>query len=195
MLSKHNAHAILSEGEGHNPGPWVGHSMHVALAAETIAEQAGLNPETGYTLGLLHDIGRRNGVHAIRHSIDGYRYLTFLGLEHHARISITHCYTLKNMEQYRHMDDFTFHERNFVGDFIHDCEYDDYDRLVQLCDFLGLPDRICRVQDRIDDILSRNPDASPAHLENMKYKHELQRHFEQLMGMSLEDLFGLADSG
>ncbi|AHC14862.1 HD domain-containing protein [Salinispira pacifica] len=193
-LSKEQAHYLLHEAEGHNPGPWVGHSQHVALAAQAIAFHAGMDSLLAYTLGLLHDIGRRNGVYKIRHSIDGYRYLESLGLHHHARISITHCYTLKNMAQYNHMDDFSRSERSFVAKYIREQEYDDYDRLIQLCDFLGLPDRICRVEERIADILSRNPDAGPAHMENMKYKYRLQRHFELRMGMSLQTLFAPEDN-
>ena len=42
------------------------HSMYVAEGAKLIAEQTdNLNPEVAYILGLLHDIGRREGVHAM----------------------------------------------------------------------------------------------------------------------------------
>lgn len=76
ILSKEQAHDIIEEAEVRNPGPWVGHSKYVALAAETIAIYTGMDSQQAYTLGLLHDIGRRDGVHQIRHSIDGYRYLS-----------------------------------------------------------------------------------------------------------------------
>lgn len=57
-----------------NPGPWTKHAQNVAAAAEIIAEHCGLNPEKAFVCGLLHDIGRRNGVTAVRHIIDGYDY-------------------------------------------------------------------------------------------------------------------------
>lgn len=45
-----------------NPGKW-GHSYNVAMAAEKNAiETKILNPDKAYVLGLLHNIGRRNGV-------------------------------------------------------------------------------------------------------------------------------------
>lgn len=93
------------------------------------------------------------------------------------------------------MDDFTWSERSFVSGFIRQTEYDEYDRLIQLCDFLGLPDRICRVQERIEDILTRTPDVGPAHMRNMNYKYRLQRQFERRLGMSLETLFELKPAG
>jgi RimJ/RimL family protein N-acetyltransferase len=44
---------------------------------------------------------------------------------------------------------------------------DDYDRLIQLADFLGLPQRLCTVDERIADVLSRTPDPSPEFLKNV----------------------------
>jgi hypothetical protein len=38
-MTRQQAHAYLSEAGRMNPGPWVGHSRHVALAAENIAKQ------------------------------------------------------------------------------------------------------------------------------------------------------------
>lgn len=87
------------------------------------------------------------------------------------------------------MDDFTSAERSSVNEYLQQTEYDDYDRLIQLCDFLGLLDRICRVQDRMDDILSRNPQAGTEHRANMEVKDQLQEHFESRRGMRLETLF------
>ena len=58
-----------------NPGPWVAHSYNVGLAAKYIAEACGmLNADKAYIYGLLHDIGRRNGISALKHTIDGYDY-------------------------------------------------------------------------------------------------------------------------
>lgn len=58
-----------------NAGKWVNHSMNVAEAAKRIAEASGkLNVEKAFVCGLLHDIGRRTGIAAVRHIIDGYDY-------------------------------------------------------------------------------------------------------------------------
>ncbi len=60
--NKMEAHNMLKEAEALNPGPWVAHSKNVARAAALLAEHIEtLDVETAYVLGLLHDIGRRNG--------------------------------------------------------------------------------------------------------------------------------------
>ncbi len=64
-----------------NPGPWVDHSRQVARAAALIsAQHPDLDPESGYILGLLHDIGRKEGVYGMRHVVDGYNFLMQEGL-------------------------------------------------------------------------------------------------------------------
>lgn len=58
-----------------NPGPWTEHSLNVAKAAELIANCCdNLDSDKAFVCGLLHDIGRRTGVAAVRHIIDGYDY-------------------------------------------------------------------------------------------------------------------------
>ena len=70
------AEAFLSEAHERNPGPWAMHSRHVALAARLIAERHPLlDPDVAEVVGLLHDIGRREGVTGMRHVLDGYNFL------------------------------------------------------------------------------------------------------------------------
>ncbi len=33
-----------------------------------------MDEDVAYILGLLHDIGRREGIHGMRHSLDGYNF-------------------------------------------------------------------------------------------------------------------------
>ena len=55
----------LEDAERRNPGAWVPHSINVAKAARIFAEALGsIDPESAYICGLLHDIGRREGVSA-----------------------------------------------------------------------------------------------------------------------------------
>lgn len=76
-----------------NPGPWTKHSLHVAEAAEQIARKCeGMDSEKTYVCGLLHDIGRRTGVAAVRHIIDGYDYAISKGWDEVARICLTHSF-------------------------------------------------------------------------------------------------------
>lgn len=59
-----------------NPGPWIGHSLNVGVAARNIAQKVpGLDENKAYILGMLHDIGRRVGIVSIpKHVYEGYVY-------------------------------------------------------------------------------------------------------------------------
>jgi HD superfamily phosphodiesterase len=64
-----------------NRGPWIEHSINVGLSAQMIAEKcSNLNPDKAYVLGLLHDIGRKYGISARRHGIDGYKFMMEKGI-------------------------------------------------------------------------------------------------------------------
>ena len=71
------AEALLLEAGRRNPGPWTAHSRNVAEAAQ--ADRRATFPawtrKRRTCMGLLHDIGRREGVTGMRHVLDGYRYL------------------------------------------------------------------------------------------------------------------------
>lgn len=79
-----------------NPGPWVQHSLHVAAAAEQIARACSLDADRAYVCGALHDIGRRTGIAAMRHIIDGYDYAMTHGWEEVARICLTHSFPIRD---------------------------------------------------------------------------------------------------
>ena len=60
-MQKTIAFEMLEEARDLNPGPWIEHSLRVAAVAKTIAEIIPrFDPERAYTMGLLHDIGRRS---------------------------------------------------------------------------------------------------------------------------------------
>ena len=70
----------LAKAEELNPGPWGEHSRNVAHAAELIAGRCDkMDSDKAFVCGLLHDIGRRTGVAAVRHIIDGYDYAAARG--------------------------------------------------------------------------------------------------------------------
>lgn len=99
------ARRLLEEGWQRNPGPWKNHSLTAAHCAKTIAERLkmrgnNIDPEKAGILGMLHDIGRREGVTWLAHTIDGYDYLMSLGYEKAARICLTHSFPEKDVNTY-----------------------------------------------------------------------------------------------
>jgi hypothetical protein len=150
------AERFLAEAESMNSGPWVQHSRNVALAAKLIAEHhPELDPDTAYILGLLHDIGRREGRTYIRYLIDGYRFLSDLGYEDAARISLTHSFPLPDLRVFVGERDCSPDDLQFLEDFIASVEFSQYDRLIQLCDAIAPPSGFCLIEKRIVDVAMR----------------------------------------
>lgn len=147
---------LLDEAEKLNLGAWIAHSKTAASCAEKIAEKCvGLDGDTAYILGLLHDIGRREGVTDMRHIIDGYRYLMSIGYDDCARICLTHSFPYKDIASYNGVNDCTDEETAFIAGFIRKNEYNDYDKLIQLCDALAFPGKAVCVEKRLVDVALR----------------------------------------
>ncbi len=177
-----HAEQILSDGERLNPGPWVQHSRVVAQAAQSIgAHLPGIDPQQAYVDGLLHDIGRRIGGSDMRHVLDGYTYLVGLGFERAARICLTHSFPVKDTGAGSGEWDCTQPELDFVQDYLARNEYDDEDRLVQLCDSLALPTGFCLIEKRLLDVCLRHG-FNDFTLAKWKAFLQIQRDFEQVIG-------------
>ncbi len=178
------AEELLLEAEQRNPGPWVAHSRNVALAAKCIAEVSKLDAEAAYILGLLHDIGRREGVASMRHIIDGYTFLTSLGYEDAARIALTHSFPYKHVDAIFGHWDATNEEYKMVEDFLQATPYNDYDKLLQLCDCLALPTGLCLLEKRMIDVALRHG-TNEYTIQKWQAFIDLQTYFEQKIGKSI----------
>lgn len=154
--SREIAESLLGEAAFMNPGPWEQHSQKVAQAAEIIARHhPDLDPERAFILGLLHDIGRRFGVRGMQHVLDGYRFLTKFGYAHAAQICLTHSYPNKDLVHGADAWDGSTEDLHFVEQYLAAAVYDDYDRLIQLCDSICLPQGFCLMEKRLVDVVLR----------------------------------------
>jgi len=143
-----------------NPEPWAKHCQTVARAAETIASKCGLNPETAYIMGLFHDIGYcfyKNGKGSTCHIYSGYKLMMEKGYEAVARICLTHSFPSKDFRAYGGSDmTCSEEEKSFISAFIAEVEYDDYDKLIQLCDCYGTAQGIVPVEKRLMNVVMRH---------------------------------------
>lgn len=150
------AEKLLNEAGQRNPGNWINHSQTAAFCAKAIAEHCdNLETDSAYVFGLLHDIGRREGVNDMRHIIDGYHFMQSLGYDDCARICLTHSFPYKDIRSYNGQNDCTAEETEFIKNFLDKTEYDDYDKLIQLCDALALPDGATYIEKRLVDVVMR----------------------------------------
>ncbi len=151
------AEALLEQGAARNAGDWVGHSRYVARAAQAIASRIpALDSQTAYILGLLHDIGRQFGHSGMRHILDGYILLKEQGFEDAARICLTHSFPIQQVEAVAGRWDCPPEQNEFVREYLASIEYNDYDRLIQLCDALALPNGFCLMEKRLMDVALRH---------------------------------------
>jgi len=179
---------LMKEAECRNPGPWVQHSFFAAQAAQLIASHCpSLDPSLAYRLGLLHDIGRREGVSDMRHALDGYFYLAEAGYHAAARICMTHSFPLKNVYAISGEWDCSQAEIDFANDFLKNIEYTQYDRLIQLCDAVALPTGFCLIEKRLVDVALRRG-VNPYTVDKCKAFLQLQREFEQTIGRSIYEI-------
>lgn len=186
------AEKILEEAYKHNPGKWREHSKNVAYAARIISEHIeDLDPEKAYSFGLLHDIGRIRGVKQMKHVVDGFEYLSEMGFDENAKICMTHSFPLKVVASYSGNNDCTAQEVKFISDFLNSNDYDEYDKLIQLCDALALPDSICILEKRLVDVAIRNG-INEYTVEKWKAFLALKSYFDDKVGMDIYRLFNLA---
>jgi len=151
------AELILKEAESMNPGAWVAHNRVAALCARKIAEKCvDLDPDKAYVLGLLHDIGRRFGNELdMRHITEGYYFMTKLGYLDCARICLSHSFPSPKIEVYTGVNDCTKEDTEMVIAFLKGNEFDDYDRLIQLCDALAFSTGPTFIEKRLVDATIR----------------------------------------
>lgn len=180
---------MLKNAEKLNLGNWVNHSMFVAKGAKLIADQIeGLDSELAYILGLLHDIGRREGIHAMRHGIDGYNYTISKGYDLVARICLSHIAFEYNGEiVIVGKWDGTIEQDNFAKDYLSHTEENDYDKLIKLCDSLSLPNGFVIIEKRLVEIALRGG-INEYTIPRWKSTFEIKQYFENKMGKSIYDI-------
>ena len=183
LPTRGEAERLLEEAYQMNPGPWSDHSRMVARCAERIARVCpGMGPGKAYVLGLLHDIGRREGVTSMRHVTDGYHFLKRLGYGEAARICVTHSFAVKDIQFYIGKVDVTEAEYREIEGLLAGYEYDDYDRLIQLCDSLAMADGTINLKARMDDV-ERRHGYFPEEKRQAHYR--LKETFDEKAGMDL----------
>lgn len=180
-----NAERALREASESNPGPWTNHSRYVAEACRNIAEKcSNLSAEQAYLYGLLHDIGHYAGVSSEKHLIDGYRYCMELGWGKAAQICISHAFMIQDIHTSIGTFDVSDEDYQFMKTFVEEAVYDDYDRLVQLCDALALPSGFCLLEKRFVDVTIRYG-FHPATIDRWKKTLEIKDSFEKEIGCSI----------
>jgi len=185
------AQRLLAESERMNPGPWAGHNRVAGECARTIAENVGLDADAAYALGSLHDIGRRFGECDLRHVLLGYNFMRELGFADSARICLTHSFPYKDIRAYNGKNDCTAEESVFMQAFLDKTEYDDYDRLIQLCDALSFPTGAVYVEKRLVDVALRHG-FNNLTISKWKAYLALKVYFDEKVGQDIYEILSVS---
>lgn len=191
MMNRFQALELLEWGEKQNPGPWRAHSLTAARAAEAIANACGMDAERAFVFGALHDIGRYEGVRGLHHAIAGYELMTRKGESEIARICITHSFPRMRVDDAASELDMTDGELEFMKNFLSTRPADDYDRLIQLCDSISLPEGVCLMEKRLVDVALRHGVGGNT-IEKWKAFLSLRDEFSNRAGGSIYRLFSEA---
>jgi hypothetical protein len=179
------AEALLAEGGRLNPGPWVQHSLNVADAARRIAAATpDMDADAAYVLGCLHDIGRRFDGAGVRHALDGRRYLLELGYPDAARISLTHSFPYQDARAMFGAAQSPPEEVAEVAALLAPIQYDEYDRLTQLCDSLAMASGFVLIEKRLVDVLLRYG-CNDLVVPKWQAVLDLKTHFDRRTGGSV----------
>ena len=91
-----------------------------------------------------------------------------------------------NVKSYKDADmwDGTDDEFGFVEEFLGLVEFDDYDKLIQLCDALAMPDGFVLIEKRLVDTSLRYP-IHAATIPRWRRTFETQAEFEDAIGASI----------
>lgn len=179
---------LLTWAYAQNPGPWLQHSKNVARAAEAIANACGLNADKAYVLGLLHDIGRYEGVRGLHHVCAGHELMLEKGYPDAARICLSHSFPIKDIASFNGKPDCSQDELQKLQTNLNAMNYDAYDRLIQLCDALATADGIVTIQQRLIDVAIRNG-VGERYRQKWEAFLDIKQEFDRLCGCNIYTLF------
>lgn len=101
-----------------------------------------------------------------------------------ANICLTHSYPTKNIYHDISKMDINPVDQKEMEQFISNHNYNDYDKLIILCDALALPDRLCILEQRFVDTSIRYG-TFPFTVLRWTATYELKKYFESKMDCSL----------
>lgn len=183
--SREEAERLVREAELCNPGPWGDHSRVAARCADKIAAAAGMDTEKAYIMGLLHDIGRKFGIKHLAHVYDGYHYMMALGYPTAARSCLTHSFCQPTLDGYIGNRDISKAQQEELQTMLNGIQYDDYDRLMQLCDCLAGAEGVMDMEARMADVKRRYGSYPQKKWDTNMW---LKQYFEEKTGQNIYDI-------
>lgn len=173
---------------------YIYHTTGVAEAAYKIAQKCNLDAQKAYAAGLLHDYGKIQNEKqtGFSHFLVGYEKMTELGFDFVAKICLTHSFPYKNFS----FDEYISYKKEDLiktKNILSEIEYDDYDRLIQLCDIFYEGMNKVTYQQRIEGIKERY-NLSDSHVKSIKEGAEMNKaYFDSVCGCNIYNLLNIKE--
>lgn len=172
---------------------YVFHTTGVAETAQKIAAHTpDMNPEKAYILGLLHDYGKKYDERASGrfHARAGFEELNAMGYPAAAKICLTHSFPSRDFCD----EDYASYPADWL-EWAHrelaKVTYDDYDRLIQLCDMFFEGMQMVDFETRFSGIVRRY-NLKPEDVENLRKNAERNlAYFEAKTGVGIYQLLNI----
>lgn len=169
------------------------HSAMVAVCAEMIASRLPeIDGQKAYIMGLFHDYGKLTYDYERSdkfHGLEGYKALNKLGFDELARICLTHTFYEQelNIKEYASYNPL---EMRKCRKLLQEVPFDDYDRLIQLCDRLSIGVNY-NLKERMKYL--QNTYKIPTSLLKKKYREalKLKSYFDAKCGCDIYKLLGV----
>lgn len=166
------------------------HSLVVGTIAEKIAKEVNMDSDKCYIYGLLHDVGKFEPKRF--HGIVGYE----IAMENKdlelARICLTHVFSRDKEIREMEFPNNEFKENDIkkTKKILSNIEYNDYDLLIRLCDFMSVGDTTysSTIEDRLSDIQKRYNMPKDDYDKLSTELFEIKKYFDDKLGYNLYDL-------
>jgi len=191
--SRPEAERLFQWAAKQNPEPWINHCRVVAQAAETIASKCGLNPHRAYISGLFHDIGYhayKNGKGRSNHIYIGYEFMLEKGYDTIAQICLSHSFSYQDIRAYSGSDlgQCSDKELAHINNFLTKTVFDDYDKLIQLCDCLRTAQSVVILEQRMVNVVMRHG-FNEFTLKKWNATFAIKEYFDKKCGENIYNLF------
>ena len=173
-----------------NAQDYIFHTHGVAESAQKIASKTMyLNSEKAYILGLLHDYGKKydEKIDGIFHGQAGYEEFNAMGYGACAKICLTHSFPKKDFSDFEY-GSYLPQWIKWARERLSKVEYDDYDRLIQLCDMFFEGTHKVSFEHRFAGIQARYHLKPEQTANALKYARINKSYFEKLCGVDIYDL-------
>ena len=122
----------------------------------------------------------------------GYTLLTNKGYDSIGRICLTHSFPNKNgmeLDSYIGTNDCSNDEIHKIQYELNNCIYNDYDKLIQLCDSVCMAEGVCLLEVRLIDVVRRYNVYNKQILKKWNEYFEIKKYFDKKCNINIYSLF------